>query len=101
MDQYYMENSELLAYTNLIAGALFKVVKEEDFAIAQDCLVSRFTSLLYLLNKYGPEKDIVKDFADTIVYAQPFIIKNEDRINDELRALWSNSYSKAKELFNI
>lgn len=101
VNQYYMDNSELLAYTNLVAGELFKYINEKDFIIAQDCLVTRFTSLLYLLNNYGPEKDVVKDFADTIVYAQPFIIGNIERINDELRELWINSYSKAKELFNL
>ena len=101
VNHYYLDNSELLAYINMIAGELFKNIKEKDFVVAQDCLVTRFTSLLYLLNNYGPEKDVVKDFADTIVFAQPFIINNEKRINDELRELWINSYSKAKELFKL
>ena len=101
INHYYMDNSELLAYTNLIAGELFKFLNDKDFAISQDCLVTRFTSLLYLLNNYGPEKAVAKDFADTIVFAQPFIINNETRINDELRELWINSYSKAKEIFNL
>lgn len=101
VNRYYMDNSELLAYTNLVAGDLFKLINDKDFVIAQDCLVTRFTSLLYLLNNFGPEKDVVKDFADTIVSAQPFIIDNEKRINDELRELWIHSYSKAKEIFNF
>lgn len=97
----YMENSELLAYINLIAGELFKYINDNDFILAQDCLITRFTSLLYLLNNYGPEDNIVKDFADTIVYAQPFIIENKQTINDDLRELWNDSYSKAKEIFNL
>lgn len=101
LNQYYLENSELLAYINLIAGELFKYYNEKDLTIAQECLITRFTSLLYLLNNYGAEKDIAKDFAETITYAQPFIIKNEKTINDDLKVLWINSFSKAKEIFNL
>lgn len=101
INKYYLVNSELLAYINLIAGELFKYINDKDFLIAQDCLITRFTSLLYLLNNFGPEKNIAKDFADTIVYAQPFIIENERNINDDLREIWINSYSKAKEIFNL
>lgn len=100
INQYYLDNSELLAYINLIAGELFKY-NNKDFIIAQDCLVTRFTSLLYLLNNYGPEENIIKDFADTITYAQPFIVENEQAINDVLKVLWINSISKAKEIFNL
>jgi tetratricopeptide (TPR) repeat protein len=101
INKYYLGNSELLAYINLIAGELFKYINNDDLNIAQDCLITRFTSLLYLLNNYGPERDVVKDFADTILYAQPFIIDNEMAISDELKELWVNSFSKAKEIFNL
>lgn len=101
INNFYLVNSELLAYINLIAGELFKYIYDKDFFIAQDCLITRFTSLLYLLDSYGPEKDVVKDFLDTIVYAQPFIKDNEKRINDELRELWIKSYSKAKEVMDF
>ena len=56
---------------------------------------------LLLYYNYGAEKDIAKDFAETITYAQPFIIKNEKTINDDLKVLWINSFSKAKEIFNL
>lgn len=101
INQYYLENGELLAYINLIAGELFKFDSSNDFILAQECLITRFTSLLYLLNNFGSENDVVKDFANTIVDAQPFIVDNEKRINDDLRELWINSYSKAHELFNL
>lgn len=101
INQYYLENSELLACINLIAGELFKFINHEDFNTSQDCLITRFTSLLYLINKFGAEEAITKDFAETIMYAQPFIIANKNEINDKLRYLWINSYSKAKEIFEI
>ena len=101
INQYYLKNGELLAYINLIARELFKFISSKDFKLAQESLITRFTSLLYLLNNFEPEDDVVKDFANTIVDAQPFIIDNEKTINDDLKELWINSYSKAHELFHL